>query len=65
MNPLEHFLTSFFELKYKIADFIFCFMMGVSVIYLGVKFVTDKIEFELDRLSKKYYKFRQRNDKIK
>jgi hypothetical protein len=64
-DPLNNFLQAYLTHEYEVFRFIISVMLGVTMIYIAIKFLCDIVEFELDRMLKKYFTFRQRKDNIK
>jgi hypothetical protein len=60
MNPLKHFLDSFWTYREEVFYFISGVMLGVTMIYIAIKFLCDIVEFELDRMLKKYFNWRDK-----
>jgi hypothetical protein len=54
MNPLKHFLDSFWTYREEVFYFISGVMLGVTMIYIAIKFLCDIVEFELNKFLKWY-----------
>lgn len=60
MDPLTHFLTQI-KLQWKeLLTFFFCLVVSFELVLTVSKFLSDMVEFELDKFKRWYFKIRSK-----